>query len=502
MQVRYSEFAEMFQPKRIFDNPSDDKLREWALEQGGVITEFGNLAVTTKVRNRIAKFTEVVMDELNQEDSELFHKVMEYLKDKEVIQLDRVMCHTPGYKRNCRVYVTAEYPRIPLMWGNTLFPSEGGDPDFVTITVAEWPEKRTLVFPESGLTLILGSDYKGENKKAMLRQVMYCAKTEGNLGLHAASKVIRVFRDGKLKDFGCLLFGLSGTGKTSLSCHSHWLRPPERVIIRQDDVTILRSDGSAIGTEESFYLKTDGLEPSMQPLLYAAAISPRAILENVGIDPKTGKVDFFDTTLTSNGRAMVKRSDIAFTDNDIDLEKVDFVLFITRHQDILPPVVRLNPEWGAAAFMLGESVETSAGDPTQAGKQLRVVGTNPFIVGSEEKEGNIFLNILRNNPGIQCFILNTGKVGGVDRGQKITVKDSVKIIEMIARDEITWAKNDFWGYEVPVDIPGVDMGRFDLNNYYDNEEIQELSEDLKRDRLEWLSRFSRLDKDIINAIKS
>ena len=502
MQVRYPEFAEMFQPKRIIDNPSDDKLREWALEQGGVITEFGNLAVTTKVRNRIAKFTEVVMDELNQEDSELFHKVMEYLKDKEVIQLDRVMCHTPGYKRSCRVYVTAEYPRIPLMWGNTLFPSEGGDPDFVTITVAEWPEKRTLVFPESGLTLILGSDYKGENKKAMLRQVMYWAKTEGNLGLHAASKVIRVFRDGKLKDFGCLLFGLSGTGKTSLSCHSHWLRPPERVIIRQDDVTILRSDGSAIGTEESFYLKTDGLEPSMQPLLYAAAISPRAILENVGIDPKTGKVDFFDTTLTSNGRAMVKRSDIAFTDNDIDLEKVDFVLFITRHQDILPPVVRLNPEWGAAAFMLGESVETSAGDPTQAGKQLRVVGTNPFIVGSEEKEGNIFLNILRNNPGIQCFILNTGKVGGVDRGQKITVKDSVKIIEMIVRDEITWAKNDFWGYEVPVDIPGVDMGRFDLNNYYDNEEIQELSEDLKRDRLEWLSRFSRLDKDIINAIKS
>jgi len=502
MQVRYSEFAKMFQPKRIIDNPSDDKLREWALEQGGVITEFGNLAVTTKVRNRIAKFTEVVMDELNQEDSELFHKVMEYLKDKEVIQLDRVMCHTPGYKRNCRVYVTAEYPRIPLMWGNTLFPSEGGDPDFVTITVAEWPEKRTLVFPESGLTLILGSDYKGENKKAMLRQVMYWAKTEGNLGLHAASKVIRVFRDGKLKDFGCLLFGLSGTGKTSLSCHSHWLRPPERVIIRQDDVTILRSDGSAVGTEESFYLKTDGLEPSMQPLLYAAAISPRAILENVGIDPKTGKVDFFDTTLTSNGRAMVKRSDIAFTDNDIDLEKVDFVLFITRHQDILPPVVRLNPEWGAAAFMLGESVETSAGDPTQAGKQLRVVGTNPFIVGSEEKEGNIFLNILRNNPGIQCFILNTGKVGGVDRGQKITVKDSVKIIEMIARDEITWAKNDFWGYEVPVDIPGVDMSRFDLNNYYDGEEIQELSEDLKRDRLEWLSRFSRLDKDIINAIKS
>ena len=497
----HSILAREFKPKRIVDNPSEDQLREWALEQGGVITEFGNLSVVTTVRNRIAKFTEVVMGELNGKDSQLIHKVMEYLKNKEMIKLDRVMCHTPGYKRNCRVYVTADYPRIPLMWGNTLFPPEGGEPDFTTITVAEWPEKKTFVFPESGLTLILGSDYKGENKKAMLRQVMYWAKKEGNLGLHAASKILRVFRDGKLRDFGFLLFGLSGTGKTSLSCHSHWLRSPEKVVIRQDDVVILKSDGSAIGTEESFYLKTDGLEPSMQPLLYAAAISPRAILENVWVDPETGKVDFFDTTLTSNGRAMVKRGDIAFTDKEIDLEKVDFVLFITRRQDILPPVVRLTPEWGAAAFMLGESVETSAGDPTEAGKQLRVVGTNPFIVGSEEEEGNTFLSILRNNPGIQCYILNTGKIGGVDRGQKITVRDSVKIVEMIAREKITWKKDEFWGYEVPVDIPGVDLNRFNLSSYYTEEQIQELSESLKQERLEWFSQFPRLDRDIINAIK-
>ncbi|MFC2022454.1 phosphoenolpyruvate carboxykinase [Chloroflexota bacterium] len=387
-------FAEEFRPKRIIDNPSEEKLREWALERGGVVTEFGNLSVVTSVRNRIAKFTEVVMEELGQEDERLVHRVMEYLRDREMIKLDRVMCQTPGFKRNCCVYVTTDYPRIPLMWGNTLFPPEGGKPDFTTITVAEWPEKKTLVFPDSGLTLILGSDYKGENKKAMLRQVMYWTKNEGNLGLHAASKIIRVFRNGKLRDFGFLLFGLSGTGKTSLSCHSHWLRPPERVVIRQDDVVILRSDGSAVGTEESFYLKTENLETAAQPLLYAAAISPRAILENVWVEPETGKVDFFNATLTSNGRGMVKRGDIAFTDSEIDLERVDYMVFITRHYDIMPPVVRLDPEWATAAFMLGESIETSAGDPTQAGKALRVVGTNPFIVGEEEEEGNILLSFL------------------------------------------------------------------------------------------------------------
>ncbi len=495
-------FGRPFQPKKIIDNPSDGSLRGWALEHGGVITEFGNLSVITRVRNRMAKLTEVIMGDPAPDDMALIGSVLDYLKDKEMIQLDRTMCMTPGFKRSCRLYVTAEYARLPLMWGNTLFPPEDGNtPDFISLAVPEWGEKKVLVFPEMGLTIALGSDYKGEQKKAMLRQVMYWAKTQGNLGLHAAGKILRVRRGNQLRDFGFLLFGLSATGKTTLSCHSHWLRFPERVIIRQDDVVILRKDGTAVGTEDSYYIKTEGLEPGSQPLLYAAALSPRAILENVAVDPETGKVDFFDATLTSNGRAMVKRNDISFTDDQIDPGKVDFILFITRRHDIVPPVVRLSPEWAAAAFMLGESVETSAGDPTEAGKALRVVGTNPFIVGSHSEEGNMFLSILRENPDIQCFTLNTGHVGGMDRGQKITVRDSAKIIEMIAKDRIEWRRDDFWGYDVPSEVPGVELDRFEPGNYYSDEQIEELSRHLKKERLEWLSRFPGMSADILSAIK-
>jgi len=493
-------FGKPFEPKKIIDNPSDDSLRGWALQHGGVITEFGNLSVTTSVRNRMAKFTEVIMDEPETADLELIHEVLDYVRSKEMIMLDRVMCTDPESKRNCRLYVTAEYARLPLMWGNTLFPPEGKEPDFVSLAVPEWREKRVLVFPEMGLTIILGSDYKGEQKKAMLRQVMYWAKKEGNLGLHAASKILRVSRGDELQDFGVLLFGLSATGKTTLSCHSHWLQFPETVTIRQDDVVILRRDGSTVGTEDSFYIKTDGLEPSSQPLIYAAALSPRAVLENVFVEPQSGKVDFSDTTLTSNGRAMVKRRDIAFTDSQVDMGQVNFILFITRRHDIMPPVIRLTPEWAAAAFMLGESIETSAGDPTEAGKALRVVGTNPFIIGSHAEEGNIFLSILRENPAIQCFILNTGNVGGMVRGQKITVRDSTKIIEMIARDKITWQRDDFWGYDIPSDIPGVELDRFNPKNYYIDEQIEQLSHDVKRERLTWLAQFPSLSKDILTAI--
>ena len=166
----------------------------------------------------------------------------------------------------------------------------------------------------------------------------------------------------------------------------------------------------------------------------------------------------------------------------------------------MSPVARLSPEWATAAFMLGESIETSAGDPSQAGKALRVVGTNPFIVGSYAEEGNMFLSILRGNPDIQCFILNTGNVGGVDRGQKITVRDSIKIVEMIARDKITWRRDDFWGYDVPSGIPGVELDRFDPKNYYSDEQIEQLSHDLKRERLAWLSQFPSLNQEILTAI--
>jgi len=489
-----------FRAREIIDNPDIETLQDWALEKGGLISQFGSLAVITQIRNRIAKFTEIIMEEVPNQERELIDEVLDYLREKELIMLDRVMCQSPEFKTSCRLYVTSEYPRLPLMWGQTLSPSEGKEPKFVTITVPEWKEKKVLVFPEQGFTLILGSDYKGENKKAMLRQLMYYWKQRGHLGVHAGSKVFRILKNGKLRDLGCLFFGLSGTGKTTLSGHSHWLKHPERVILRQDDVVILTSDGRAIGTEDSFYIKTDALAEKTQPLLYAAALSPRTILENVKVNPETGEVNFFDSTLTSNGRAMVKRSDIAYTDREIDLEKIHFIFFITRAYDIVPPIARLSPEWAATTFMLGESTETSAGDPSKAGQLVRVVGTNPFIIGSQAEEGNIFLQILKNNPEIQCFMLNSGWVGGRDR-QKIGLRDTLQIIEMVVRDKVLWQRDEFWGYEIPVEIPGIDLDRFDLKNFYSEERTKELSENLKKSRLEWLSQFSELDSEIVNALR-
>ena len=322
-----------------------------------------------------------------------------------MIQVDRDMCINPDHVISCRLLITEEYARIAYMWNETLFEPKNPnrEPDQISIYVPEWRERKVLVQPDLGITYILGTDYLGENKKAHLRMGMYRAKKKGGLGLHAGSKIINVkTKDGKLVSKGAILFGLSGTGKTSLSCHNHGLTGDEGIVIRQDDVIFMQPDMYCVGTERNYYIKTEGLEPKGQPLLFAAATSKRAILENISVD-RDGSIDFFDSKITSNGRCVVYREDVGFTDKDIDLPRADIIIFITRRNDIVPPVVRLSPEQGAAFFMLGESIETSAGDPTQAGKSKRVVGNKPVHRRRRGRRGQYFYEVPAQQPGLRVL---------------------------------------------------------------------------------------------------
>src|SRR5690606_22310263 len=131
----------------------------------------------------------------------------------------------------------------------------------------------------------------------------------------------------------------------------------EAMKIRQDDVVALMPNGYSIGSEPGgFYIKTEGLSADDQRLLYQACTSPSAVLENVYVD-ESGQVDFANTSISQNGRAIVVRREIEFTDEDIDMPMADLIFFITRNK-MTPPVARLSPDQAAVAFMLGESIKT------------------------------------------------------------------------------------------------------------------------------------------------
>jgi phosphoenolpyruvate carboxykinase (ATP) len=491
-------FEEEIKPKEVLKDLSKEELRNLA-KKDETTTQYGSASYITKIRSRSAKFTKIIYKEPNEEEITLISKALNYIKTKRMIMIERKMCLSTEINLLCRYYVTEDYARNAYMWHQTLFdPTEKREPDITVVSIPEWPERKVLVSPKTHRTFVFGSDYTGEIKKANLRMGMYIAKQKGWLGLHAGSKIMRVKQGNNLVEKGILMFGLSGTGKTTLTCHHHYLEPPEGVAIRQDDVVFLKDNGYAIGTEDNFYMKTEGLSPKSDPLLYKAVTSPNAILENIWVEP-SGHVDFLNYTNTSNGRAVVIRREMDFTDDSIDLPFANMFIFIFRRNDIVPPVAKLTPEQGAAFFMLGESVETSAGDPTQVGKSLRVVGTNPFIIGPQEEEGNRFLDILQKHKDTEIYVMNTGRVGG-EIGEKITVLDTTTIIKEIARGTIEWQLDPDWTYLVPKDVPGMNFQRFDPHNYYSPKEYSDRLKILKEERIRWLSGFKDLRAEIKESL--
>lgn len=610
-----------------------EKLRELALvdpvtcEARGVddtLTSCGSMAFISRVTSRSAPQTEIFFGEPDGRQAAILEEAAGWLRRHvegggELLAMDKMMGLHPEHAHHCRTVVTPGYARMLVMWDKLIFDlppgREGKQPDQVQIMIPEWaeyaagkglPERSILVDADNRVTWALGSDYFGEVKKGHLRMAMYREKVlfekgeGGGLGVHAGGKVIRAKdrRTGRLEDRGALFFGLSGTGKTTLSVHHFWLDPGEgeAVVIRQDDFFVLGDDARAFGTEDNAYIKTEGLEEEGQPLLYAGATSSGALLENVWVDPETREPDFFEYDhpfvpggKCLNGRGIVVRRELDFTDDRIDLENVDMIFFITRRETIVPPLVRLSTGQAVAFFMLGESILTSAADPTKAGQSVREVGTNPFIVGSRGEEGNIFLEILRKNPGIQCFLFNTGGFGGrqvdvekeslgnpgameilrrylegfwhtdkglgirrelldgseewfrvnqvrfelidddgrrlkmkseietvfddIDQGrrsagdyelvktyclagQKIRIQDSAAFIREIARGRVEWRREDYWGYEVPVEVPGIDLARFDEKRFYTEGQIRKLKDALRAERVEWLHSFEDLDPGI------
>lgn len=368
------------------EKPNPKELKQTA-ERHGVRTVFGNYNFVSTVKNRSAWLTvyvgsqSVLQSQLNKKQKEIFanapntvESVHKYIENIPIVCVERTMGDNPYFNPHCTLYVSVhrkEMIRLAYMVGQTLFPlkKEAPGPSLYLLYVPEWQEKdrQILVFPEIGVTYVLGSDYYGEAKKGFLRMTMWAAKQEGMLGVHAGAKIVKA-KDttGRIRRYSMILFGLSATGKTTHACHNHGLlEDGEGQEIVQDDVVFIRPDGSALGSERGFYLKTGYINPKIQPIIFRAAISHNTIFENVMVD-YLGNVHFDDITLTENGRAIIQRDDLGVDKSEgvnlPPLDEVDgmIIIFITRRNTVVPIASKLTLEQAATAFMLGESVETSA----------------------------------------------------------------------------------------------------------------------------------------------
>jgi len=376
--------------------------------------------------------------------------------------------------------------------------------------------QQVLALPEYHINICLGSDYMGEDKKGFLRQAMYSAYKEGMLGLHAGDKLVTVkdAKDGTLKRYGVLLFGLSATGKSTWSCHQLGLNENEGegTQVIQDDIVFLRKDGSAYGSEANFFVKTD-VDVKLQEAMYWSLIDETAFYENVMVDYK-GNPDFLDESLCGNGRAVV-RKDKMRVKRGRKLVRIDYpglnlppldeldglvLAFITRRNTFMPFAQELDPKQAVLAYMWGESTHSYASTPAKAGESTRVVGTDPFIVGSNAKKVNHFRDILMGLidrfPGrIRTFQYNTGGVGeiveegdGAGKKKKMirkAVRVPIPLMAAIQRGDLRgvnrYEKGCLGTLQI-AQVEGFDLSEFDPKHFYDQEQIEWYIDDIVKGR--------------------
>jgi phosphoenolpyruvate carboxykinase (ATP) len=508
VRPRPADFPDPTAADHVTDDPSLDELRSFSSPME-TTTEYGSPAYVSEFRSRSADLTKnAVDDEFTAEDWAVIDEALAFVEDggTDLVCLDRRIGRHPDASFTCRLFLPKEYGRIALTWAKLLEPAPAGaEPDFVTVQIPDREEPRIRVLPEEGITAVMGSDYSGEAKKSFLRLFMRRVKEDGGLGLHAGSKRV-CLADGDdsdpgsdagdaLREAGQVFLGLSGTGKSTLTSHGLWLEDPEGAEMLQDDVCALLSDGTVAGSEGSgLYIKTIGLTEAEQPELYRAATHESAVLENVAVDDD-GTVHFDEDRHTTNARAVVSRECLDSASDDIDLDRVDQLFFITRNP-LVPTIAKLTPDQAAAAFMLGESIETAAGDPSRAGEAIRVVGTNPFIVGSEGEEGNRFRDLIADLD-VECYVINTGSVG-TDDPRDVRVEDTVTVLREVARGRIDWEHDEAVGLTVPDRVPGLDADEFRLSDRVDDLEAAMAA--LREERRAYLREFEDLDESIRDAV--
>jgi phosphoenolpyruvate carboxykinase (ATP) len=497
----------------VHDNPSPEELRAFTEEMPQCrITAYGNVNVQTRVLSRSAASTHVVTEDpsttsgksMTRAEYERIAKMQEdYIADHDMVVIDGYIGNDPQMRTAARLTIEKANANVAGMQQKLYFPRAPGETEVHVIYTPNlraegYTDDRLIAVDlENNVTRVLNSDYFGESKKGGLRMWNAIVFDKGGLALHAGLKVIPTGDGDKV----FMIIGLSGTGKTTTTFTT---QNGSRPI--QDDFVGLMPGGKAYGTENGCFAKTFALNPDFEPSIYGAVVKPTTYLENVYQDDD-GVVDFNNENYTQNGRAVFEMSDLLAHEDARNVGPVDYLLILNRNENIIPGVAKLNQEQAAAYFMLGETTGTAAGGAAEAGKFLRVPGTNPFFPLPHGFQGNRLLELLATHP-IQAFLLNTGRVGGGDgddRSKKLKIPHTSACVKGIAENTIEWTDDPDFRYQIAASVHDIDdpellqpkrlyerQGRID--------EYTELVDRLKSERVERLQEFPQLSEDIIKAV--
>ena len=309
------------------------------------------------------------------------------------------------------------------------------------------------------LILIGGTKYAGEMKKSVFGILNYLLPTKGVMPMHCSANI---GPDGKTAVF----FGLSGTGKTTLSADA------SRTLIGDDEHGW--SDTAVFNFEGGCYAKMINLSEEAEPEIYATTRKFGTVLENVVMEPVTRELDFDDNSLADNSRGAYPLEYIPNTsEKNLGPVPSNVIMLTADAFGVLPPIARLTPDQAMYHFLSGYTAKVAGTEMgvTEPEATFSTCFGAPFMPRHPSVYGNLLKERIAAG-GAQCWLVNTGWTGGkYGEGNRMPIKATRALLNAALDGSLADAefrKDANFGFDVPVAVPGVDTSILDPRSTWAN----------------------------------
>ncbi len=463
-------------PRKVHWNHNTPMLYEDIIRrQEGSMAHLGPIAVRTGLHTgRAAKDKFIVQEEETgsqvwwgkvnkpytpEKFEMMFRRLQAYLQGRDLWVQDCFSGYDPKYRLPVRVVTETAWHS--LFARNMFIQAEAHElekhvPEFTVLHVPNFQaipevdgtnsEAFILLNLRRKMVLIGGTQYAGEIKKSIFTVMNYLLPQRKVLSMHCSANV-------GPDDDVAIFFGLSGTGKTTLSAD------PNRKLIGDDEHGW--SDEGVFNFEGGCYAKIIRLSEESEPEIYATTRRFGTILENVGFDPVTRRLDLDDDSLTENTRAAYPLSHIPNALEESMAGHPKSVIMLTADAfGVMPPISRLTPEQAMYHFVSGYTAKVAGTEAgiTEPQATFSACFGAPFMVLHPSRYAELLAERIRSQDAA-CWLVNTGWTGGAyGEGERMSIKYTRALLNAALEgklDNVEYATDPVFGVKVPTSCPGV-----------------------------------------------
>jgi phosphoenolpyruvate carboxykinase (ATP) len=462
--------------------PMEALYEESVFRREGVISVDGPFVVTTGKHTARSANDKFIVREASTEQNiwwgqynrpfsadkfeQLYTRMLGYLQGRDVFVQDAYAGADPQYRLPVRVVTElawqSMFARNMFLLPESLEEYKRFVPEFTIVAATGFKaipsidstnsETFIIIDFSKKLAIIGNTAYAGEIKKSVFTILNYLLPIQDVLSMHCSANV--GYDSGSLDDVA-LFFGLSGTGKTTLSAD------PTRRLIGDDEHGW--SESGVFNFESGCYAKVIGLSAEAEPQIYSTTKKFGTILENVPHDPMSRYIDLNDDSITENTRASYP---LVFIDNAVPEKKAghpkNVVLLTCDASGVMPPIARLTPNQALYQFISGYTSKIG-GTEVGLGKEPEITFSacfgGPFMVLHPYRYADLLRSKI-NRYDVRCWLVNTGWVGGpYGVGKRISIKHTRTLLNAALTgklEKVKYYRDSIFGFEVPktcLDVP-------------------------------------------------